>query len=400
MQVLIATPLYPPDVGGPATYAKILEDELPSKNIATTVVSFGNVRHLPSGIRHFRYFLNVLSVARNADIVLALDPVSVGLPALVVSRLLHKRFIVKVVGDFAWEQYIQKTKVESGEWRVEERKSHRKNRTSNLGDSGGLGGGWVDIETFQQRRFGLKTELRRMIERMVARRAHRVIVPSAFLKKIVGLWGVREPHVRVVYNAFSPPEAALSKQDARRVLGISGTILISAGRLVPWKGFETLIRQMLALRGEFPDAHLFIAGDGPLSSELKDLVVDLGLTDHVTFLGRLDHDILFQYIIAADVFVLYTGYEGFSHQLLEVMSLGTPVVTTAVGGNLELIEDNLSGRLVAYGNEQALAQALTGLLAHPPAGAKFIAAAQKRASEFTVERMIEGTIHILRHVDE
>ncbi len=108
MRLLIATPLYPPDVGGPATYAKILEETLPSRGIAVTVVSFGSVRHLPSGVRHLRYFLNVLSVARKADIVLALDPVSVGLPALLAVRLLRKRFAVKVVGDFAWEQYMQR----------------------------------------------------------------------------------------------------------------------------------------------------------------------------------------------------------------------------------------------------------------------------------------------------
>ena len=50
MKILIATPLYPPDIGGPATYAKILEDELPKQGVTVSVVSFHVVRHLPKGL--------------------------------------------------------------------------------------------------------------------------------------------------------------------------------------------------------------------------------------------------------------------------------------------------------------------------------------------------------------
>ena len=102
MKLLIATPLYPPDVGGPATYAKTLESCLPAKDVSVTLVKFGDVRHLPKGISHIAYLMNLFRVARNTDIILALDPASVGLPATLVAMVLRKPLVVKIVGDYAW----------------------------------------------------------------------------------------------------------------------------------------------------------------------------------------------------------------------------------------------------------------------------------------------------------
>ena len=363
MKLLIATPLYPPETGGPATYARTLEEDLPKRGFTVTVAQFSRVRGLPRVFRHLAYFFFIVRMARDVDIVFALDPVSVGLPALCTARLVRKRFFLKVVGDFAWEQYVQ----------------HR---------------GFIDIETFQTKRFGPMTELRRFVQRFVARRAERVVVPSQFLRRIVRAWGVPSDRITVVYNSFESPATVYAKQDARRLLGVSGTVVVSAGRLVPWKGFRELIALMPALRREFPDAVLYVAGDGPLVGPLEAYIEKLGLKNVVQLLDRLDRPELFKYVAAADVFVLNTGYEGFSHQLLETMSLGTPIVTTSVGGNPELIEDGVSGRLVPFGRLEELQKAILELLRHPPAGAKFVAAAQNKAQEFTVERMVEETMRV------
>src|SRR3989344_6621979 len=108
MRLLIATPLYPPDIGGPATYAKLLNEGLPAKGIDVELIKFSEVRHLPKLIRHYVYYRRVLAVARNVDIILALDPVSVGLPAMKAARKAGKPFVVKIVGDYAWEQGVQR----------------------------------------------------------------------------------------------------------------------------------------------------------------------------------------------------------------------------------------------------------------------------------------------------
>src|SRR3989344_4474464 len=108
MKIVIATPLYPPDIGGPATYSKLLFDELPKRGVDVTVLSFGEVRALPKIIRHFFYFLKLLKRGRGVDIIFAQDTVSVGFPSLWASKILGKRFFVRVPGDYAWEQATQR----------------------------------------------------------------------------------------------------------------------------------------------------------------------------------------------------------------------------------------------------------------------------------------------------
>ena len=115
MKILITTGIYPPDIGGPATYSKILIDELPKHNINALVLGFGEVRRLPKIIRHFLYFLKILKKGWKADIIFAQDPVSVGLPAALAAKILGKKFVLKIVGDYAWEQFqIKNEKRKSG----------------------------------------------------------------------------------------------------------------------------------------------------------------------------------------------------------------------------------------------------------------------------------------------
>lgn len=110
MKILIATPLYPPDVGGPAQYAKEIHEELNSRSIEAPVVSYGKIeKGLPSGLRHIAYGTRLLRSLLSADAVLALDTWSVGLPALLLSRLFRKKFLVRIGGDFLWEGYVERT---------------------------------------------------------------------------------------------------------------------------------------------------------------------------------------------------------------------------------------------------------------------------------------------------
>ena len=92
MKILIATGIYPPDIGGPATYSKLLFDELPKRGIKVSVLSFGEVRGYPKIIRHFIFFLKLIIRGSDCGVVLAQDPVSVGLPSLVYCKIFRKRF--------------------------------------------------------------------------------------------------------------------------------------------------------------------------------------------------------------------------------------------------------------------------------------------------------------------
>ncbi len=366
MKLVLATGIFPPDIGGPATYSKLLADKLPARGFSVTIANFGEVVRLPKILRHIAYFFGVLWRGVRADIIYAQDPVSVGLPAMLAAKLLRKKFYLKIVGDYAWEQ---------GQM------SNVKCQMSKL-------------EEFQNERFDWVTELRRIIERYVARNAEKIIVPSEYLKKIVMLWGIKEEKITVIYNGFDTPVLSEDKSTLRKKLGISGHAILSIGRLVPWKGFEALIEMMPALVKQIPDSHLFIVGDGPDKKVLEEKISALHLTHHVTLVGKLSQEKLFEYIKASDAFVLNTSYEGFSHQLLEVMALGTPIITTPAGGNIEIIENRKNGLFAPYNDLDLWKKAIIGLYKDKELAEQLAQAAQERVKEFSKERMLENVTRV------
>lgn len=355
MKVLICTGIFPPDIGGPATYSKLLLDELPKHQIDVVVLSFGEVRKLPKIIRHFVYFLKVLKLGKNVDVIYAQDPVSVGFPSALASKILRKKFILKIVGDYAWEQYQQSA---------------------------------VRMEEFHEKQHNFITEIRKKIERFSAKRANKIIVPSEYLKKIVLKWGVSENKISVVYNSFEMP-----KNIKRIELGKN--VIISAGRLVPWKGFDVLIDIMPDILKQFSDAKLYIIGDGPDKEKLSALSSKFSVQDNVFLTGSLSHNELLSYLNSGDIFVLNTGYEGFSHLLLEAMSVGIPVVTTNIGGNPEIINNGINGVLVEYGNREELKSRILDLLGNEKMKELFVEGAKRKVAEFGRDRMIKDTINVL-----
>jgi len=372
MKILICTGIYPPDIGGPATYSKLLFDELPKKGIDIGVLSFGEVRHLLKIIRHFIYFLKILKRAKKADVIFAQDPVSVGLPACLASFFLRKKFFLKIVGDYAWEQQQQETR-------------NKKQETK-----------FVTPEEFQVKTFDWATELRRKVERGVAKRADKIIVPSEYLKKIVLSWGVEEKKINVIYNSFDLTESIVgspTRLSGRQASNEkSDFTIVSAGRLVPWKGFNTLVEIMPEILKKIPEAKLTIIGSGPQQKNLKSQISNLKIDKNVLLTGQLLHEEVLQHLRAGDLFVLNTGYEGLSHHILEAMAVGIPVITTNVGGNPELIENNHSGFLVEYNNREQLKKAIFDLYENGDVRNKFIKNAKDKAGDFSKERMVNDTI--------
>lgn len=371
MKVLIATPLYPPDIGGPATYTKTLETELPAHGVAVVVVSFHTVRHFPKLIRHMVYMVKLFRATRDVDVMLALDPVSVGLPATLVSLIRMKPLVVKVVGDYAWEEGQQRFHVKD------------------------------NLDIFVTKPFNhylAQVGMLRLVQKFVASRAKQVIVPSKYLKAIVHAWGIAEEKISVVYNAYDVSELRGDRNELRSRHNLSGRVILSAGRLVPWKGFTMLIHLMVHIVREYPDAKLYIAGSGPDEAELKRLIVSEGMSNSVIMLGAIPHDVLMEYVLATDCFVLNTGYEGLSHQLLEVLAAGTPIITTRVGGNPELIENGKTGFLVPHDDIEEFRRALRGVFEEPE-HAKAMSEEGKRFMQgFTVPHMIDGTVSVFKNI--
>src|SRR3989338_5444786 len=109
MKILIATGIYPPDIGGPAQYAHSVEEAWKKEGHSVEVLSFRLERKLPTGIRHIYYFFRVLFSLGGVDFVFSPDTFSAALPALLAAKLSGKKLIVRTGGDFLWEQYVERT---------------------------------------------------------------------------------------------------------------------------------------------------------------------------------------------------------------------------------------------------------------------------------------------------
>ncbi|WP_102127689.1 glycosyltransferase [Deinococcus planocerae] len=135
-----------------------------------------------------------------------------------------------------------------------------------------------------------------------------------------------------------------------------------------------------------PGARLLLAGDGPQRPAVEALVRDLGLSESVDLLGWVDAARSARLLEEADVLVLPSFFEGQPLALMEGMARGVAIVTTAVGGIPDMIEDGVSGRLVPPGDEPALARALGAVLADPELRRHLGDAAYARArQEFNIE---------------
>ena len=237
MKLLIATPLFPPDVGGPATDSHMLAAELPKQGIEVVVCSFGKVRHLPSGIRHVAYLFDVLKAAHGIDGIIAMDTFSACIPARIASQLLGKPLIVRVPGDYAWEQSVQRY------------------------------GARETLEEFQHKQYGFRVELLRSLQRFAVGTAARIVVPSDYFKKIVLAWHVNPDRVKRIYLGLDVNFENIEMPEKPK-----GKIVLSLGRFVPWKGFAMLVELLPTLPDEWK---LVLAGDGPMRAALTRRAHDL-----------------------------------------------------------------------------------------------------------------------------
>jgi glycosyltransferase involved in cell wall biosynthesis len=181
--------------------------------------------------------------------------------------------------------------------------------------------------------------------------------------------------VEVLYNAVDVERTAVAAPPGlREQLGGSETrpLVLTPARLNAQKGHDTL----LAAIAEVPEALFLFAGDGPERGRLEGLAAELGVADRVRFLGRRED--IPQLLAACDVFALPSLYEGSSLAVLEAMAAGIPVVSSAIGGTDELIEDGRSGLLAPPGDAAAWAAALRRVLADPQLRHGFAARARER----------------------
>ena len=357
-KILITTGLYPPEIGGPATYSKLLMDELPKRGYKVEVLSFSEVRHLPKLIRHISFFIKVLRLGRGFDIIYTQDPVSVGFPTMLVARTLNIPFFIRIAGDYAWEQGVQRFGVKDS----------------------------LDEFSAQSSKYNFPVRFFKWIQKKVAQSANQIIVPSQYFKSVIINWGISPEKIKVIYNGIQIPENLVAKlpSDGEKML-------LSVGRLVPWKGFKVLIEMMPELKREISNLKLKIVGDGPQRLELENLIRDLNLEleKDVILTGQLSREDLLKEKQKSLAFVFNTNWESFSFDTLEAMAMGLPVITTNVGSLPELIDDGESGILVTPNDKEALKNAIRKIINNFDFRDRIIQEAYLKSKNFSIQKTLD-----------
>jgi glycosyltransferase involved in cell wall biosynthesis len=369
MKLLVATGLYPPDIGGPATHAVFLEAHLPQRGFTLVMLPYREVRYYPKLLRHLVYTWKLLRASFSCDGIYALDTISVGLPARVVSSLTGKPLILRVPGDYAWEQGQQRFGVDD------------------------------TLDMFlESRPTAWQVRILFWLQKNVAEHATRVIVPSDYMKSVVEKWGIDASKITRVYTELKEIKVPESKEMLREQYGYTGYVITTAARLVPWKGIEALIRVVAKLHTQGLPVSLTIIGDGTLRKRLEEVARGCDALSYVRFLGAVSHDEVGRRVKASDVFVLNTSYEGMSHHLLEALSLETPIITTPVGGNRELITDSENGLLVPFNDVVTLRDAIEHLYRSPEVGREMARKGVRVVENFHEDTAVEGIVGVFETV--
>jgi len=209
----------------------------------------------------------------------------------------------------------------------------------------------------------------------------RVVANSGWVAKRLRADGVNVDEIIWNGTAVRPLRSTLANMP----------VLAYAGRFVPEKGIEVLLRAMKQVAARLPASRLLIAGDGPQRRHLDRIINELNLHAHVSMLGHLDSRQLDQVLATAWVHVVPSLYEEpFPNTSIEAMMRETAVVATATGGSTEIVREGCTGYLVAPGDVEGMAEQLHKLLSNQSLALEMGSNGRKVAlAEFTTERMVD-----------
>ncbi|PVX24769.1 MAG: hypothetical protein CW691_06660 [Candidatus Bathyarchaeum sp.] len=219
------------------------------------------------------------------------------------------------------------------------------------------------------------------IGKAVLKRADRIFTVSNETKKYVLRLGADKAKTSVMYNGVDTKcFRSAQKQESRKKLGLpqKRKIIFSVRRLVYKNGLGTLIESAALVARNNPDILFIVAGKGPSRKLIEDSIKELRIENNIKLTGFVPDELLPVYYNAADYFVLPSASgEGLPLVLFEAMSCGLPVIATRVGGTPEIINNMKNGVLVPPRNPEAMAKAISSLLAEEKLGKKIGEEAKK-----------------------
>ena len=390
-KVLIATGIYPPEIGGPATMLEALVKSLKERGFIVKVITYSAkivnepvkpaINHLEiyrvtrsklKILNLVKYFWRMLELASWADLIYVTDTYSVGYFAYIIKIIFKRKYIVRFAGDSAWETAVNV--------------------------------GWTNdyILDFLHKKYGDKIEKLKKRRKKILVNADAVIVVSNFLVAIIKQIGVKQDKIKLIYNSVDFLKDKRCDEDLVKKIkehyGRNRKLIITACRLVPWKGVDGIIRILPLLKHSVGTVNFLVLGDGPDLVNLQKLATEFKVGDMVHFLGRINNNQIMDYFRAADLFILNSNYEGLSHTLLEAMEAEVPIVASKAGGNPEVIDDGKNGLLVSYNNGEELFEAAKKILTDNQLAESFKVNAKQKLEMFNWSKTISKTEEIIKEV--
>ncbi len=374
MNVLIVSGVWPPDIGGPASHGPDLGRHLAARGhcvraVTTTpgalagdfpVVTSSREHALP--VRLARGLTDIAAGAREADVVYATGLYS---RSALVSRVSRVPLVLKLTNDPAYERAVNR----------------------------GWFGGTLEEFQFVRRPRGA-VALRRLRDASL-RQAATLIVPSRYLARIAERWTVAPPEIEVVPNPFPVVTEGRPREELRARFGMTSPTLVYAGRFAPVKNLPLAVEAM----GRAGRGALVLIGDGPDRDRVRAAIERHRVSDRVRLEPPVDRDEVLDWLRAADAVLLSSDSENHPHVAVEALSVGTPVIATAVGGVPEIVDAGRNGLLVGRRDAAALGEAIAGiaedldLLGRLRAGARGTPPGIGPAEAFSaIERALERAI--------
>ena len=319
MNILITVGIFPPDIGGPASFVPKISDFLIENGHSVKIICLseaGNIHtednldvvrikrsnNLP--IRWIKTIYQIVKNGRRSDLIFVNG---LGVESAIANLILKKQLIRKIVGDPVWERAYNKKRITQS------------------------------FDDFQNNKHSFLIEVQKLLRNWSINSAEIVITPSDHLKSFVSGIGYSKKILKINngVNITDINRANESKADIN---------LIIISRLVVQKNINIVIEAMKLLDNK--NLKLSIIGEGGEFSKLESAIHDLNLQNQVQLLGKIDNNKISQFLLTADIFIQASNYEGLPHSVLEAINYEVPILSTETGGCKDLLNDGERGFII------------------------------------------------------
>ena len=320
MRVLVTVGIFPPDIGGPATFvpkiAKYFQDELNYEIEILTLSDNKNSninddfsvkridRNLPIIYRWLKTIFTIYKLGKNKDLIFVNG---LGTEATIANIFLKKKIIRKIVGDPVWERAYSKAKISES------------------------------FDEFQVKNYGFSISLQKKVRSFSIKKSDIVVTPSKHLKNFILNLGFKNK-IEIINNGVFIPE------ENTNIFTNDQINITIVSRLVSHKNIEKIIKAISDLNS--PLINLNIIGDGPELNQLQKISLESNNKDNIIFHGKLNRDDINHIFLKSDIYIQASNYEGLPHSLLEAMSYGIPVLCTPVGECKEILGNEDRGYIL------------------------------------------------------